>query len=144
MPGRPSTGKALSAAERMQRHRTRRREAGLRAVTRWHSGTPTWSDHRIAEARSLALHVLAARRIAAEPRLLLKARATLNRWLERYGNRPPAALREWQRLLDRPWEQVAAKATELSEDAARLRQSSPLATLLTAAERRRVHDAFRA
>jgi hypothetical protein len=39
---------------------------------------------------------------------------------------------------------VAAKATELTEDAARLRQSSPLATLLSEAERRRVHDAFRA
>ena len=54
------------------------------------------------------------------------------------------ALREWQELLKRPWQEVAARATELSDDAARLRQSSPLATLLSPAERRRVHDAFRA
>jgi hypothetical protein len=141
---RPSTGKALSSAERVRRYRERRRAAGLRAVTRWRSRAPSWSDHRVAEARSLALHVLAARRIAAEPRLLERARATVARWLERYGERPPAALREWQALLERPWQEVAARATELSDDAARLRQSSPLATLLSAAERRRVHDAFRA
>jgi hypothetical protein len=138
------TGKAVPAAERMRRHRERRRAAGLRAVTRWRSGASTWSDHRVAEAKSLALHVLAARRIAAEPRLLERARASVARWLERYGERPPVALREWQELLERPWQEVAARVTELSEDAARLRQSSPLSTLLSAAERRRVHDAFRA
>jgi hypothetical protein len=141
---RSRAAKPLSSAERVRRHRARRRAAGLRAVTRWHSGEPTWSDHRVAEARSLALHVLAARRIAAEPRLLERARATVVRWRERYGDRPPAALREWQELLERPWQEVAARATELSEDAARLRQSSPLSTLLSAAARRRVHDAFRA
>jgi hypothetical protein len=134
----------MSSAERVRRHRARRRDAGLRAVMRWQSHVTTWSDHRVAEARSLALHVLAARRIAAQPRLLQKARATLDRWLERYSERPPAALREWQRLLDRPWQEVAAKATELSEDAARLRQSSPLGALVTKAQRQRVYDAFRA
>ena len=81
----------MSAAERVRRYRERRRAAGLRAVTRWRPGTPIWSDHRVQEARSLARHVLAARRIAAEPRLLERARATLARWLERYGERPPAA-----------------------------------------------------
>lgn len=140
---RPKTGKALSAAARVRRHRARRRASGLRAVTRWRISTPTWSDHRIADARSLALHVLAARRIAGKPKLLDRARSTVARWLARYGERPPAALREWQELLGRPWQEVAAKATELSEDGARLRQSSPLATLLSPAERRRVHDAFR-
>ena len=141
---RPRTGKALSAAERMRRYRARRRAAGLRATTRWSSPAATWSDHRIAEARSLALHVLAARRIAADPALLARARATVERWLDRYGDRAPAALHEWRALLERPWTEVVARATELSEDAARLRQSSPLATLLPDAARRRVHDAFRA
>jgi len=128
----------------MRRYRARRRAAGLRAVTRWAPGEPRWSDHRIVEARSLALHALAARRIAADPRLLERSRATLRRWLQRYGERAPAALLEWRALLERPWQEVAAKATELSEDAARLRLSSPLATLLSDAERRRVHEAFRA
>lgn len=142
MPPRRS-GKALSGAERVRRHRARRRDAGLRAVTRWQPQAAVWSNHRIADARSLALHVLAARHIADDPGLLRKANATLKRWLERYGERAPAALREWERLLGRPWQEVAAKATELSEDAARLRQSSPLGTLLSPAERRRVYDAFR-
>lgn len=128
----------------MRRHRARRRAAGLRTVTRWQSAAPAWSDHRIAEARSLALHVLAARRIAADPRVVKRARATLKRWLSRYGERAPAALREWDQLLARPWQEIAAAATALTEDAARLRQSSPLGTLLSAAERRRVYDAFRA
>jgi hypothetical protein len=140
----PRSAKALSAAERMRRYRARRREAGLRTTTRWAPRVPVWSDHRIAEAKSLALHVLAARRVTSDPRLLGRARTTLGRWLERYGERPPAALTEWRDLLAQPWPVVAARATELSEDAARLRQSSPLATLLTEAERRRVHDAFRA
>jgi hypothetical protein len=128
----------------MRRYRARRRAAGLRTTTRWSPRVSVWSDHRVAEAKSLALHVLAARRITSDPRLLERARATLGRWLDRYGERPPAALTEWRDLLERPWPVVAARATELNEDAARLRQSSPLATLLTAAERRRVHDAFRA
>lgn len=133
----------MSAAERVRRHRARRRAAGLRALTRWQS-QPTWSDHRALEARSLALHVLAARRIAANPRLAKRASATLQRWLHRYGERAPAALAEWRTLLARPVPEMLARATELSEDGARLRQSSPLATLLSAAERRRVYDAFRA
>lgn len=90
------------------------------------------------------MHVLAARRIGADPALLLRARETVQRWLQRYGARPPAALVEWRRLLEHPWPEVAERATALTEEGARLRQSSPLATLLSAAERRRIHDAFRA
>lgn len=141
---RPRTGKALSAAERMRRYRARRRAAGLRPVTSWAPRETTWSDHRVAEARSLALHVLAVRRIGAEPALLARARSTLGRWLERYGERAPSALAEWKTLLSRPWPEIAARATALSEEGARLRQSSPLSTVLSAAERRRIHDAFRA
>jgi hypothetical protein len=141
---RPRTGKALSTAERMRRYRARRRAAGLRANTGWAPRTPVWSDHRVAEARSLALHVLAARAIAADPGLLARARATVDRWVRRYPGRAPASLLEWKALLDQPWQEVAARATALSEDGARLRQSSPLATLLPPAVRRRVHEAFRA
>jgi hypothetical protein len=128
----------------MRRYRARRRAAGLRARTSWTPQRPTWSDHRISEARSLALHVLAVRRIAEDPRLLDRARDTVARWLSRYGKRAPAALLEWKALLERPWEEVAARATAFTEDGARLRQSSPLATLLEEDERRRVYDAFRA
>jgi len=90
------------------------------------------------------LHVLAARHIARNPRLLDRARATAARWVARYGDRAPAALLEWKALLERPWEEILARATALTEEGARLRQSSPLATLLEEDERRRVYDAFRA
>ena len=140
---RPRTSKALTAAERMRRHRARRRAAGLRSVRSWAPREAVWSDHRIAEARSLAMHVMAAKRIGGEPALLARARATLDRWVRRYAGRAPAALAEWQTLLARPWPQIAARATALTEEGARLRQSSPLATVLSAAERRRIHDAFR-
>lgn len=90
------------------------------------------------------MHVMAARRIAADRTLLARARATLDRWLQRHGERPPAALAEWKALLAQPWPRIAGRATALTEDGARLRQSSPLATVLSAPERRRIHDAFRA
>lgn len=90
------------------------------------------------------MHVLAARRIGADPALLARTRATLDRWLGRYGERPPAAITEWRTLLARPWPEIAARATALTEEGARLRQSSPLATVLSTPERRLIHDAFRA
>jgi hypothetical protein len=90
------------------------------------------------------MHVLAARRISTDPALLARVRATLDRWLERCPDHPPAALVEWKLLLARPWPEVAARATALSDEGARLRQSSPLTTVLPADERRRIHDAFRA
>lgn len=141
---RPPTGNALSAAERMRRYRARKRTAGLRSVRSWAPCEATWSDHRVAEARSLAMHVVAAQLIDADATLLARARATVDRWLDRQGEHPPAALVEWQALLARPWPEVAGRVTALTEDGARLRQSSPLATLLPAPVRRRIHDAFRA
>ena len=127
----------------MRRYRARRRAAGLRARVTWVPSIPLWSDHRIAEARSLTMHVAAVRRIEADPELLERARATLRRWLEQHAGQTPRALLEWRRLLARPWPEIAARATALSEEGARLRQSSPLVTLLDASARRRIHEAFR-
>jgi hypothetical protein len=135
---------ALTAAERMRRYRARRRAAGLRLARTWQPRDSSWSDHRVAEARSLAMHVLAARRLAADPSLVNRARATVRRWRARHDGAVPAAIEEWVRLLERPWREVAGRATALTEEGARLRQSSPLAALLSAADRRRIHDAFRA
>ena len=89
------------------------------------------------------MHVVALCRMAREPALLERAREVLRHWLERYGERPPAALTEWKLLLERPWPEIAARAAALTEEGARLRQSSPLATLLPAGARRRIHEAFR-
>ena len=146
-PGRPPTGRALTAAERMRRYRVRQRAAGLRAATRWQSAataplTPGLLKHRIIEARSLAMHCLIARKIEAEPALLDIARRNIESWRVRYGNEPPHALEEWREILARPWPEVAAVITDPGERGARLRQSSPFAGVLTQVERRRIYEAF--
>src|SRR5256885_6271099 len=96
-PGRPPTGRAQTAAERMRRYRARQHGAGLRASTRWLpagvvAASPGLLKHRIIEARSLAMHCLIARKIAADPRLLGAARRNLAKWIARYGGggAPPA------------------------------------------------------
>jgi hypothetical protein len=131
----------------MRRYRARQHAAGLRAATRWQPATavaasPGLLKHRLAEARSLALHCLIARRIAARPALLQVARRNLAAWRARYGGIAPRALDEWRSILERPWPEIAALITDPGEPAARLRQSSPFAGVLTAAERRRVYEAF--
>jgi len=148
-PGRPPTGRALTAAERMQRYRVRQRAAGLRAATRWQPATaapltPGLLKHRVIEARSLAMHCVIAQRIAADAALLDVARRNLAAWRSRYGNSPPRALEEWREILERPWPDIAALITDPGESAARLRQSSPFAGVLTPAERKRLYEAFRA
>ena len=148
-PGRPPTGRARSAAERMRRHRARQRAAGLRAATRWQPATsavlsPGQLKHRIIEARSLAMHCLIARKIETDRGLLDAARGNLARWSARYADGAPRALGEWREILARPWPEIAALITDAGESAVRLRQSSPFAGVLTPAERRRVYDAFRA
>ena len=147
--GRPPTGRAQPAAERMRRYRARRRAAGFRAATRWQSTAPAASSagllgHRIAEARSLAMHCSIARKIEADRRLLDVARRNLARWIARHGEGAPQALAEWREILGRPWPEIAALITASDESAARLRQSSPFAGVLTSAERRRIYEAFRA
>lgn len=95
--------------------------------------TPAVRSHRWIERRSLALHEAVAARLEAQPELMYVARANLNRWLK---ERPVAALREWQALLDRASvSEIAALLRSPDETAARLRQSSPFAGLLNPRER---------
>ncbi len=146
--GRPPTGQAQSAAERMRRYRARQRAAGLRTVTRFEAPATTLPGgalkHRIIEARSLAMHCLAAQKIERDPALLDKVRATLENWRARYGDDMPRALDEWDRILREPWPTIAALITDAGERSTRLRQSTPFAGVLTARERERVYAAFRA
>lgn len=152
--GRPPTGKAVPAAERMRQMRARRKAAGLKPVVSWVPAVaatsvaepqPVYSSHRVHDARSLALHVAIARKIDRDPTLLRTARRNLARWTQdRIGDAPPRWMQTWATLLQRPWPEIAARITALTEDGAQLRQSSPFAGVLTAAERRRIHEAFRA
>jgi hypothetical protein len=146
--GRPPTGHAQTAAERMRRYRVRLRAAGVRAVTRMETPVLTLSGgalkHRIIEARSLAMHCVAAQKIERDPRLLDQVRRTLETWRSRFGTDTPRALDEWEAILRRPWPGIAAFITDPGERATRLRQSTPFAGLLSARERERVYAAFRA
>lgn len=131
----------------MRRYRARQRAAGLRAVTRLETPVRALSGgalkHRIIEARSLAMHCLAAQKIARNPALLAQVRQMLSTWRSRYGSATPRALDEWEAILRLPWPQIAAFMTDPGERAARLRQSSPFAGVLSARERERVYAAFR-
>ena len=144
--GRPRTGVALSAAERMRRLRARRKAAGLKPVVAWvaKQGPSTYSSHRLLEIRSLAMHALIARKIERDPSLLDIARRNVERWQARWKEAPPAWLEEWHELLNQSWQTVAAFIMETGERATRLRQSSPFAGVLSNEERWRIHEAFRA
>ena len=146
--GRPPTGKALSAAERMRRLRARRKAAGLKSVVEWRAANPEvvapFSSHRVAEARSLAMHAVIARMLIKDPKVLDRARANLQRWARAKNGTLPVWMEEWESVLEMPREEVAALIAEPSERAARLRQSSPFAGVLSQAQRLRIYDAFRA
>lgn len=97
-------------------------------------------SHEWIDQRSLALHEAVAAKLEAEPRLLGVARANLQRWL---AARPAAALREWQDLLDRTsLPGLLALLRSPDEHAARLRQSSPFAGLLTPVERQAILNQY--
>jgi hypothetical protein len=133
----------------MRRYRARKRAAGLKQERRWVPAQgerlAVYSDHTVIEARSLAMHCLIARKITHDSRLLEVARRNLAAWKRsRTAAERPRCLDEWERVLRRPVSEVAAFITSTSEEATRLRQSSPFAGVLDRAERRRVYEAFRA
>jgi hypothetical protein len=138
----------MTAAERMRRMRQRRKAAGLKAVVSWgpQEGAvrPSYSPHRLLEARSLAMHAVIAEKIQRDRRLLKVAHDNLERWRARWADQPPTWHQEWSGIMRRPWPEIAAVMTEPSEEGARLRQSSPFAGVLSVAERRRIYEAFRA
>ena len=131
----------------MRAYRKRKRDAGLKNVRRWEpadSGHVTrYSDHRILDARSLAMHCRIAQKISRDPELLDKARGNLERWVANTKGPKPRYLREWEKILQRPWPAIAELITSMSEEATRLRSSSPFAGVLTKAERDQVYAAFR-
>ncbi len=146
-PGRPRTENPLSAAERMRAYRKRKRDAGLKSVRRWEpaegTGGRQYSDHRILDARSLAMHCKIAQKISRNPELLNKARANLERWSAKAPEPKPRYLREWHEILERPWPEIAEIITSMRDESTRLRSSSPFAGVLSDEEREQVYAAFR-
>jgi hypothetical protein len=107
-------------------------------------GNRVYSDHRILDARSLALHCAIVRKIEKNPHLLDIARRNVAAAEARQGSAIGRPWREWKAILRRPWAEIANAMTELSERSTALRQSSPFAGILDSTERKRIYDAFRA
>lgn len=145
--GRPPKANPLTAAERMRAYRKRRRDAGFKDVRRWEpeqgEGVRRYSDQRILDARSLAMHCMIVRKISQNPRLLDKAKENLDRWRTKTMGPQPQYMKEWSEILERPWPEIAHLITEMSDEATRLRSSSPFAGVLSQQERERIYAAFR-
>jgi transcriptional regulator with XRE-family HTH domain len=95
------------------------------------------------ERRSLALHEAVLARLLEDPDAV---RALARRNLVVTGEAAPAAspyLRQWQTLLDGPLADLAIVLVSPAADARELRQNSPFAGVLDAAERDRVLAATR-
>ena len=130
----------------MRRYRIRQRAAGVRTVTRLETSTRQLSagalKHRILDARSLAMHCVAAAKIERDRMLLKQVREILANWLARYEDDVPPALQEWRQMLERPWPEISAVITDPGEGATRMRQSSPFSSVLSTKERERIYAAF--
>lgn len=92
-------------------------------------------DHVLIDERSLAFGRAVAARLADDPELMGRARATVVRWLATCSPHVHPALREWLVALDGPAEGVIALLTGRDERAVRLRQSNPFAGVLSQRER---------
>jgi hypothetical protein len=95
-------------------------------------------SHDWIDQRSLALDLLIAERLAAQPELLERARQTLERWIGQRRPDPPAVFLEWRGILRRPLSDILDLLRSDSEDARRLRQSSPFCGILSQEERLKV------
>jgi len=93
------------------------------------------TGHRTAEQRGLAYHRAVARRL--DDGVIGDAVTRLRRWRAE-GRIHPRYAEEWETLLAGPRSRLQIAITTDSEDAAALRQSSPLAGVLSEDERRRV------
>ena len=83
-----------------------------------------------------AFHLTAIERLAAEPELIERALQTLLRWQHQRG--PSASdpyMREWQRLLRSSLGELQNRVCADGDEAATLRNVSPLGFVLTPAER---------
>ena len=79
------------------------------------------------------------RQAPADPPLLRRTRATLDRWLAQRASAAPSVLREWQEILAHwPLERILDLLTSSDENTRRLRQSSPFCGILSREERQAI------
>ena len=95
--------------------------------------------HDQIDRRSLALACLVADKLERQPELLDLARHNLERWMAQTEGAPLRAHTEWRELLDRLSPSALLEMLRSdTEEARRLRQSSPFAGLLSPQERWRI------
>lgn len=86
---------------------------------------------------SVALHRVVALRLRANPNLLQKAKTNLQNWLSKNPN--VQAWLEWKTILEtESLETILEIITAETDEAQRLRSSSPFVGLITAEERRAI------
>jgi hypothetical protein len=105
----------------------------------------TW--HELLDDRSLEMDRVIAQKIRANPKLVQIALANTGRWLANsdYSESNRQAILEWKRIMETTT--VAELVTLLessSEEARRLRQSSPFCGILTPGERQAIFRKYEA
>ncbi len=130
----PAIARNLRAIDVTKRARRRAPEVGATATNANPFDEITYSDHMFHDVLSAALHALAARKILDNPSLIKRARGALDRWISKQLPAPQIFV-EWRHILAGTPQQIAAVAMSLTEEATRLRSSSPLGCLLTPSER---------
>jgi hypothetical protein len=127
-------------AERSERNRnplapmmSRQREAARRL--RVEEQVDSENPHDRARARNLAYHRAVASRLRKP--MVDEARHVVYRWREQ-GRMDPRYADRWDALLARSMPEIRQALVERSQEADDLRQSSPLAGMLSEPERRRI------
>ena len=117
----------------------------VHAAVSFGSSNKTW--HEIVDDRSLDMDRVIAEKIRANPKLIQIALANIERWLANpdYSESGRQSALEWKGIIERF--SVGALATLLessSEEARRLRQSSPFCGILTPDERQAIFRKYEA
>jgi len=101
-----------------------------------------WSDHKRLEERSIALHREIAKRVRANPELIVMVRKNLEQWIEKSGEIP--VWNEWNKILGKSMDEIIGLMVSPGEKARQLRQSSPFCGILTPKERWKIYESFEA
>jgi hypothetical protein len=93
-------------------------------------------QHEVHDEISLEIGRHVATRLRDEPALLQVARDNLVRWLRQNADAPALVrcYREWQAILDQPFDNICQILETDSEQSRRLRQNSPFAGVLPASK----------
>jgi hypothetical protein len=100
------------------------------------------SNHQQIDLRSLAMDPRTAEKLFANPALVDRGLANLDRWLKTCSPNVRPVLIEWQALLQRPLPEVISVLQSTDQRATRFRQSSPFAGLLSVSERTEILKRF--